>query len=364
VGDADRIRVRLHDGREFEAKRVGSDPQSEVAVIRIEGDDFPALELGNSEALEIGEWVMAIGSPFGLRETVTVGVVSAKGRGNVQITDYEDFIQTDAAINPGNSGGPLLNMDGKVVGINTAIFSQSGGYMGIGFAIPSNLAQGIAEQIISNGKVSRSYIGVNIQDLSRELAESLGVQESRGILVSDVVRGSPAEKAGLRQADIIQKLDGKDVKSVTSFRAAISSSAPGTVVRLGILRDGKPQDVRLKTAQLPEDGFSAVDEGGDGDAEAADLPDLGLDVQDLTNDLAAQHGYRGRQGVLVSRVRDGSPAAEAGIETGHLITAVNRKPVSTVREFEAEKAGADAKAGILLQVRDTRGSRFVVLKAE
>ena len=227
VGDADRIRVKLHDGREFDAKRIGSDERSEVAVIKIEADNLPTVKLGDSSALDVGEWVIAVGNPFGLTETVTAGIVSALGRNNIGIADYENFIQTDAAINPGNSGGPLLNIKGEVIGINTAIYSQSGGYMGVGFAIPINMAASIKEQLVKSGKVTRGYLGVYLQAVTPDLAETFDLKEDvSGILVADVEDDSAAEDAGLQQGDVIIGLNGRDVDDIGRFRNEVSSFPP------------------------------------------------------------------------------------------------------------------------------------------
>ena len=358
VGDADKIRVRLHDGREFDAKRIGSDSKSEVAVIKIEGNDFPFLTMGDSGALEIGEWVIAIGSPFGLSETLTVGVVSAKGRSNVQITDYEDFIQTDAAINPGNSGGPLLNINGEAIGLNTAIYSQSGGYQGIGFAIPIVMTKAIMDQLISTGKVIRGFLGVHIQEVTSELAESFGLKQRSGILVADVEKGSPAEGAGLRQADIILKLNGKDVESVSSFRTEISSTPPGTSVTLTLRRDDKVFDVKVKTGSLPDGSTAAAGESG------ALLDKLGLAADDLTKENAERFGYALNEGVLVTGVEDGSVAAMAGMTPGNLITGVNRKRISSLADFNSALSSAKEGKTVLLHVRDGRFSRYLVLKVD
>jgi serine protease Do len=352
VGDADKITVRLHGGEELQARRVGADPRSEVAVIKIEGKDFPHIELGDSAALEVGEWVIAIGNPFGLAETLTVGVVSAKGRSGIGIADYEDFIQTDAAINPGNSGGPLLNVEGKAVGINTAIYSQSGGYMGIGFAIPVNMAKLIKDQLEKTGKVMRGYIGIHLQELTGELAESLGVKADRGIVVTDVVDGSPGEKAGLKRDDIIVKLNGSAVESVSSFRNAIASAPPGTKVRLNVLRGSKDVEVSVSTGALP-------DEEGGGTSEA--VQDIGLKVDDLTRETAQQFGYAIGDGAIVTEVDEDSPAWRAGVRAGHLITAVNRMPVKSAREFQEAMGKAGRRDRILLLVKAGRLSRYVVI---
>jgi serine protease Do len=230
VGDADTITVKLSDGRQFKAERIGGDEKSDVAVIKIEGENLPILPLGNSDELEVGEWVIAIGNPFGLAETLTFGIVSAKGRNTVGINDYEDFIQTDAAINPGNSGGPLINLEGQAVGINSAIFSSTGGSVGIGFAIPINMARSIKDQLLRDGKVTRGQLGVMIGEITQELADYFDIEASKGVVVSDVLKNSPAEKAGLQAGDIILKINGRDVENAGQLRNTIAMVAPGTQV--------------------------------------------------------------------------------------------------------------------------------------
>ena len=356
VGDADKIRVRLRDGREFDAKRIGTDPKTEVAVIKIEGGPFPYLTPGDSAALEIGEWVIAIGNPFGLAETLTVGVVSAKGR-NLGIADYEDFIQTDAAINPGNSGGPLLNIDGDVIGINTAIFSQSGGYMGIGFAIPISMAESIRKQLVATGKVTRGYLGVHLQEVTPELAESFGLKERAGILVADVEKNSPAEHAGLQQADVILKLDGAAVGSVTEFRNQISALPPGREVRLTVRRDERTLELAGKTGSLPSEAAAAAV------SSASELSaKLGLTVENLKRESARRQGFAPGEGVRVASVAPDGPAAAAGVEAGALISNVNRRRVTTVAEFNDALALSAASGTALLRVRQGAVSRYVVLR--
>lgn len=251
VGEAAEVIVTLYDGREFEAKVIGSDPKSDVAVIKINIKNLPTIPLGDSDTLEVGEWVLAVGNPFGLSHSLTSGIVSAKGRSNIGISDYEDFIQTDAAINPGNSGGPLINLDGKVVGINTAIFSQSGGYMGIGFAIPINMVKDIRDQLIENGSVVRGYLGIYIQNLTSELAKSFELEANQGVLVSQVTEDSPADMAGLRQGDIIIEFDGKPVEKVGSFRNSVALKVPGSNEKIMILRNGKPKTINIEIGKLP-----------------------------------------------------------------------------------------------------------------
>jgi serine protease Do len=358
VGDVDKITVRLMDGREFLAKRIGADTKTEVALIKIEGTDLPTLSMGDPSKLEIGEWVVAIGNPFGLKETLTVGVVSAKGRNNMGITDYEDFIQTDAAINPGNSGGPLLNIDGEVIGINTAIFSQSGGYMGIGFAVPIDMAMQVKEQLLAHGKVTRGYIGIymNPEELNEQMAQSFGYKEKSGVLIADVQKDGPADKAGLLSGDIIVELNGKKVKDQVAFRRTIAAFAPKEKVKLLIFREGKTQTLNVTVEELPDgEGPAGIVE-----PKADSLEKYGLQIENITPDIAKQLGLDTEEGVVVSEVGQGTPAAEAGLQPGMLILELNRKKVSNTRQFMAELK----KAGqvILLRVKSQRGTSFVTLK--
>ncbi|MCK5913696.1 MAG: Do family serine endopeptidase, partial [Desulfuromusa sp.] len=254
VGDADKVTVQLLDGREYTAKIIGTDPPTDVALIKIDADEkLPFLPLGNSDQLEVGDWVLAFGNPFGLSHTLTAGIVSAKGRSGIGLTDYENFIQTDAAINPGNSGGPLINLDGEVVGMNTAIFSRSGGYMGIGFAIPINMAQNIYQQLVKHGGVTRGRLGVLIQDLTKDLAESFDIDQRVGILIAQVVGDSPAEKAGLKQGDVILKFNGNKVDKVAKFRNQIAMTRPGTDVEFLVLRDTKKKKIKAKIGTMETD---------------------------------------------------------------------------------------------------------------
>ncbi len=355
VNDADRITVILADDRKFSAKVVGSDPKTEVALIKIEDpEELPFLELGDSDALEVGEWVLAAGNPFGLSQTVTAGIVSAKGRSEVGIAEYGNFIQTDAAINPGNSGGPLLDIDGKVVGINTAIYTRSGGYMGIGFAIPINQAIQIKDQLIQHGKISRSVLGVFIQDVDEELAKSFGLDEKAGILVSQIMEGSAAEEAGLKEGDIIVEMDGKKVGKVGAFRSRVAATPPNTKVKLKIFRNGKYKNVSAITKEL---------EGGGVAASSEVLEKIGISVDDLDGEAARRLRHEGETGVLVTEVEQNSPAWKAGMQPGQIITSVDRKPVETVEEFM--NALSEAEGGkVLFLVTDGRASRFVVLSVE
>jgi serine protease Do len=360
VGDAEKITVRLMDGREFIAKRIGADSKTEVALIKIEGTDLPCISIGDSAKLEIGEWVVAIGNPFGLKETLTVGVVSAKGRNNMGITDYEDFIQTDAAINPGNSGGPLLNIDGEVIGINTAIFSQNGGYMGIGFAVPIDMAMQVKEQLLSHGKVTRGYIGIymNPEEMNEQMAQSFGYKEKTGVLIADVQKEGPADKAGLLSGDIIIELNGKKIVDQSSFRRTISTITPNQKAKLLIFRDGKTKTVTVTVEVLPEEG----EKGASTESQEGALEKYGLQIQNVTADLAKRFQIESEEGVIISEVEQGSPAAEAGLQPGMIIMEINRKKVSNSRQFQAELKIADKR--ILLRVKSERGTFFITLKAD
>jgi serine protease Do len=358
VGDVDKITVELKDGRKFEnAKLIGTDPDSEVALIKIEGDNFPVLPMGDSDKIEIGDWVIAIGNPFGLNETVTVGVISAVGRSNVHIAAYEDFIQTDAAINPGNSGGPLINLDGQVIGINTAIFSQSGGYMGIGFAIPINMARNIEQQLKSHGKVTRGYLGIYGQDITPEMAKLLQLKSSQGVIVASVEKDSPADKAGLKSHDVLLEMSGKKIESYDSFRNEVAMLSPDSKITFLVSRDGKTTEITVTLAERPTE----VAQGGNqskGQQQSQEA--LGIEVQSLTKDLAERFGYALGEGVIVTRVAPGSPAADVGIQPGDLIQSVNQQSVSSADEFEkAVKITKNNK--VLLLIKRGEYSQFVVV---
>jgi serine protease Do len=356
VGYADVITVKLNDGREFKAERIGGDEKADVAVIKIDGENLPTLPLGNSDSLQVGEWVIAIGNPFGLAETLTFGIVSAKGRNTVGINDYEDFIQTDAAINPGNSGGPLINLEGKAVGINSAIFSNSGGSVGIGFAIPIDMAKNIKDQLVNNGKVTRGQLGVMIGELTKDLADYFGIETSKGVMVSDVLKGSPAQKAGLEAGDIILKIDGREVEGVGQLRNTIAMVAPGTKIELLIYRNGKEKTVSVSIAELSD----TIAQAG-----VSELPvKLGLTVENLSEDKRQYHGLQSDEGVLVTNVDSGSRAFAAGIRPGTIIISVNQKKVGSTKEFgEALQASVEAKK-VLLLIKEQKYTRFVVLPLE
>jgi serine protease Do len=360
VGDAEKVMVKQGDSPEVEAKVIGTDPDSDVAVIKIDANKLPFLELADSDALEVGEWVIAIGNPFGLSHTVTAGIVSAKGRSGFQLAEYEDYIQTDAAINPGNSGGPLLNLDGKAVGINTAIISPGGhrywaGNVGIGFAIPINMAKSIYDQLVETGKVVRGFLGVGIQDLTAEKAPFFGLnQDSKGVLVPEVTEGSAAEKAGLKPGDVIIEFNGRPIETAKELQSRVAALKPSSEVELVVLRDGKQKTLTVTLGErTPKEQIAS---GG-----PETLKKLGIVVQNLTDDLAERYGYEGLAGVIVTQVEPGSIADLAGITPGALIIEVNRKPVENTKSFkEAIEEAAKVKA-ILLRIKQGRAIVFVVL---
>lgn len=357
VGGADKVTVQFQDGREFTAKIIGTDPPTDVAIIKIDADEqLPFLQLGDSDQLEVGDWVLAFGNPFGLSHTLTAGIVSAKGRSGMGLNDYENFIQTDAAINPGNSGGPLVSLDAEVIGMNTAIFSRSGGYMGIGFAIPVNMIKTIRQQLVEHGAVTRGRLGVYIQDLTQELAESFDLEQGKGILVAQVIEDSPAAEAGLQQGDVIITLNAEPVAKVASFRNQISLTRPGTKIKLTVLRDGKEKTIKARIGALDTD-----DQGRP--VESGNVPKLGMSLQELTPELAERFGYQDSKGVLVTTVEADSLAARAGIKSGDLIEEVNRKLVTKPEQVQKLIKESNKKS-LLLLVRQGDANRYLALKLE
>ncbi len=367
VADADKITVKLPDGRELVAKLIGADPPTDLAVIQVQGKNLPTMKLGDSDDLDVGESVIAIGNPFGLEQTVTAGIVSAKGRSEVGLTDYEDFIQTDASINPGNSGGPLVNLRGDIVGINTAIYTRSGGNQGIGFAIPVNMARTIMKDLIAGGRVVRGFLGVVIQDVTQELASALNVEVNGGVLVSNVGPETPAGKAGIKQGDLITSFNGRLTKSSNSLRNAVAATKPGAKVPMEFVRDGKRSTVQVTVQEQPSDMSAAI--GGnqrpDGQSDEqgpATEELLGMTLQPLTADVAEQLGYKGFTGLIVTSVKQDSPAAEARLREGVLIMQANRRPVRTVAELKAVVDSVSSGGHILLFVRLGEFNRFLGIR--
>ncbi len=357
VAKANEIQVTLSDKREFKAEVVGTDPPSDLAVLRLKDapDDLKTISFGDSGSLRLGEVVIAIGNPFGVGQTVTMGIVSAKGRANVGIVDYEDFIQTDAAINPGNSGGALLNLKGELVGINTAILSRSGGYQGIGFAIPSNMAKSIMGSLVKNGKVVRGFLGVMIQDLTPQLAKALKIKDAKGVLVSDVVPNGPADKAGLEPQDVILSVNNEKVNSSSRLRNLIASVGAGNEVALEVVRDGDTKEYRVKLEEKSGDaeGETTIDED--------EGPLGGISVATLSDELRERFDVsdRIRQGVVVSQVQSGTSAARAGLRAGDVILEINRNKVKSVKSFRS--LYKKAKGSVLLRIHRQGSSMFLVL---
>ncbi|OGH98829.1 MAG: hypothetical protein A2X42_12130 [Candidatus Margulisbacteria bacterium GWF2_38_17] len=356
IEGATSIVVRLNDAREFKGKVIGVDTKTDLAVIKIEAKNLTVVRFGDSDKIEVGQWAIAIGSPFGFTQTVTVGIISAKGRSRIGLVDYEDFMQTDAAINPGNSGGALLNINGELVGINTAIFSRTGGYEGIGFAIPSNMAKIVMDDLIRYGKITRGWLGVYIQQIDEKLARQLGVKTSEGVLVVEVSPGSPAEKAGVKRRDVITSYDGKKVTDPAELRNMVATSKVGQNVKLNIIRNGKEMEITAHI-ELLQEGKAAQKS-----SPPAQFNKLGLKVQPLTQDLADKLGYKGLKGVLVSDIEAGSLSDEVGLKPGDLIMEVNQQEVTNTNDFD--KAIADIKKGdrLLLLIRREGFSYYVVIE--
>ena len=355
VDGADEITVTFADRREFRAELVGSDQPSDLAFLKIDAKNLPYLRFGDSKSLRLGEFVLAVGNPFGVGQTVTMGIVSAKGRANMGIVEYEDFIQTDASINPGNSGGALVNLKGELVGINTAILSRSGGAQGIGFAVPTNMVLPIRDQIMKEGRVRRGWLGVAIQDLNSALAKSLSLRNIKGVLVSDVIDGGPADRGNLEPRDVITKLNGKPTQTVSELRNRVALTPPGSKVRLSVLRDGRPKELTVTLAEKKEDPALASRSTRGEDLAA------GLSVQELDSRARRQLRIPGRvRGVVVVEVTTGSPAARAGLQRGDVIAAVDSKPVQSVNGLE--QALANDRQEVLLRVFKRGMYQFVVLK--
>jgi serine protease Do len=358
IEQADEIRVTLYDKRSFNARIIGADPKTDVAVVKIDAKDLPTIRWGDSDKLQVGEFVLAIGNPFGLSHTVTMGIISAVGRANVGIADYEDFIQTDAAINPGNSGGPLVNVRGELIGINTAIFSKSGGYQGIGFAVPSNMARLVIDQLEQRGRVTRGWLGVTIQELTPDLAAKFGLGSSNGALVGDVAKASPAETAGIRRGDIILEFNGRNVSDVGGLRNMVAQSKVGAEVPVKILRGGKAYSVSVIIAELPRDAAEAAPGNPPEDQGGGSL--TGLSVMDLTKEISRQLGLsRDEKGVVIVRVEPGSAAEDAGLRKGDVIQEINRKKIERIDQYNKSAAGIRQGDTVLLFI-DRGGKKFYV----
>jgi serine protease Do len=362
VSGGGKVVVRLHDGREFEAAEVRTDPKTDLAVIRLKGArSLPAAALGDSDQLQIGDWVIAAGQPFGLADTVTAGIISAKGRG-LGITAREEFLQTDAAINPGNSGGPLVNLHGEVIGINTAISTTNGGYQGVGFAIPINLAKWVSQQLTEHGSVKRAYLGIGIQQVTSELSSQLGMQSTAGALVTEVRPNSPASEAKIQPGDVVVEYGGNTISEPRDLQGLVEQSTIGSKQALVVLRDGKRVSLELTVREQPQDYGVALGETMSETPETSSFDELGLEVAPLTEDVASQLGLQGATGVVITAVEAGSPAANAGLTASMVISQVGQKKVASVQEFRAAIKDQSPQKGVLLLVRSSEGSRFVVVK--
>jgi serine protease Do len=351
VEKATEIKIKLQTGKEYDAKLVGRDPKTDLALIQVAPDkDFPKPEvLGDSDVMRVGDRVMAVGNPFGLGHTVTTGIISAKSR-ILGAGPYDDFLQTDAAINPGNSGGPLFNMDGKVIGINTAIVAQG---QGIGFAIPVNMAKELLPQL-KKGKIVRGWIGIMIQDITPELAKSFGIKTAKGVLISDVVKGSPAEKAGLMRGDVILRFEDKEIENAHRLSQLAAATPPDTMAKIDLLRNGKVETISLKVGTMPQEEQKII--------SPEEKSDWGMMVQELTPQLAQQLGLDpGTSGVVISNIKDGSPAAEARLRPGDLITEVNRTAVKNLNDYQQALQKLKKGDQLLLLIKRAVGSFYTVL---
>jgi serine protease Do len=363
VEKADEIRVKLLDQRDFDGKIVGSDPKTDLAVIKIAADNLPAIKWGNSDDLQVGEFVLAFGNPYSFGHTVTMGIVSAVGRANVGIADYEDFIQTDAAINPGNSGGPLVNIKGELIGINTAIFSRTGGYQGIGFAVPSNMARSVMTQLIEKGKVTRGWLGVTIQNFTPELAREFGLKKAKGALVTEIHDRSPAARAGLKRGDVILELNGKEVKNVESMRNMVAQSKVGSRISMRVLRDGKTITLVAKVAELP----SRTEPAGLSEREHGPSEDegsfAGFSVMNLTRNIAKQLDLpKNEKGVVIVKVEPYSAAEDAGLKKGDVIQEINKKKIDDMDDFNRVKRTLGERETLLLFINRSGSKFFITLK--
>ncbi|SDS68009.1 DegQ family serine endoprotease [Pseudomonas oryzae] len=357
VADADEIVVRLSDRSELEAKLVGADPRTDVALLKVEGKNLPTVKLGKSEALKVGEWVVAIGSPFGFDHSVTAGIVSAKGR-SLPDENYVPFIQTDVAINPGNSGGPLFNLDGEVVGINSQIFTRSGGFMGLSFAIPIDVAMNVADQLKAEGKVSRGWLGVVIQEVNKDLAETFGLDKPAGALVAQVLENGPAAKGGLQVGDVILALDGQPILVSADLPHLVGTLKPGTDVRLDVVRNGERKTLKLAVGALPEDGQAVAASGKQGAERSSNR--LGVTVVDLTAEQKRALEVEG--GALIREVQSDGPSAVIGLRPGDVITHLNNESIDSAKTFSRVAEALPKNRSVSMRVLRQGRASFITFK--
>jgi serine protease Do len=364
VTGATNVKVSLSDNREMPGKIIGTDPGTDIGVVKIDADHLSVLPFGDSSKVEVGDIALALGNPFGLGRTVTMGIVSATGRGGLGIEDYEDFIQTDASINPGNSGGPLINIRGELIGVNTAILSPSGGSLGIGFAVPSNMVRAVMDQIVKTGKVTRGYMGVSVQDITPELATAMKIGQTRGALIGDVDPKGPAAQSGLVSGDVIVEANGKTIEDSRMLRLIVGSMAPGSQLSLRVLHDGQSRNVTVRLDELPvkETASAEMPTRQKGAAPETTQSRLGIAVVDLTPEIA-QHLKVPEKvtGVVVANVEEGSAAGEAGLQLGDVVQEVNHKPVRTVADFRSQLSGARGSSPILLLVNREGHTVYVAI---
>ncbi len=360
VEKADDIKVFFIDKRSFKAKVVGSDPKTDIAIIKIDAANLPVIPWGDSERLQVGEFVLAIGNPFGLSNTVTMGIISAIGRTDVGIADYENFIQTDAAINPGNSGGPLVNMKGELIGINTAIFSRTGGYQGIGFSVPSNMVINVMDQLIKKGKVTRGWIGVTIQDLTPEIAQKFGMNTIEGVIVTDVVKGGPAFKAGLARGDVILEFNDKKIKDASVLRNIVAQSEVNQQIRLKIMRQGKEMHISVAVSELPSESAQATPSSSNDILNTDSNALAGITVMDINAAIAKQLKIQAdEKGVVIVNIQPGSLAQEKRLRKGDLIQELNRQQINNLNDFNRATVHLKHDSSVLLFI-NRGGKKFYI----
>lgn len=362
VQNADEIKIQLFTEEEYNATMVGYDSKTDIAILKIEGSDFPYAKLGDSNKLEIGEWILAIGNPFGLSYTVTSGIVSAISRSGIGVADYENFIQTDAPINRGNSGGPMINLNGDVVGINTAIYSQTGGNLGIGFAVPINMVKKIMVDLIEKGKVVRGWLGVYIQDIDSDMAEQFNLPNSQGVLLSQISKDSPADRSGLKRGDVIIEFDGVKISNTSQLRNVVASTQIGKPVIVNVIRDGKTKEIEVTIAAQPDDMEVAALTDNDLEENKTVFEDFGFTVSQLNNDLAKKFNFtENEKGVIIVNIERNSIAQIGGLREGDIIVEINRKPISTIADLRKNLQDSKNDKSVLFLIKRGNVAVYIVI---